>query len=218
MNQRESCKGFSLIELLVVISIIAILASILLPTISLVREQAQTQTCVNNQRQIMMAVEAYAQDNEGYIPRTTGFNAQPDNARFDPYITANNGAATGAFKTWQCTAPAMVQLRVWAGWFRYYCNWGALDDPLYPWGRNITQIKRASDAMFCYDGDLSGKAGYHRSNMAVASFMDGHVISRRDDSLLVSRGWGQIDNGPTIAIEYLQYGGGAPRPVKGWNK
>jgi prepilin-type N-terminal cleavage/methylation domain-containing protein len=60
-------QGFTLIELLVVIAIIAILAAILFPVFAKAREKARTNSCLNNQRQIGLAVMMYIQDNEETI-------------------------------------------------------------------------------------------------------------------------------------------------------
>ena len=60
--------GFSLIELLVVISIIAILAAMLLPAIAQVREMARGAKCSNNQRQVALAVIAYVGEHDGMLP------------------------------------------------------------------------------------------------------------------------------------------------------
>jgi prepilin-type N-terminal cleavage/methylation domain-containing protein len=57
-------KGFTLIELLVVIAIIAILAAILFPVFAKAREKARTNSCINNQRQIAIAISMYGQDND----------------------------------------------------------------------------------------------------------------------------------------------------------
>lgn len=65
MRQRQ---GFTLIELLVVISIIAILAALLVPTISIVREQARKAETTKNCGSIVAAAIAYTTDFDGSMP------------------------------------------------------------------------------------------------------------------------------------------------------
>jgi prepilin-type N-terminal cleavage/methylation domain-containing protein len=67
MNTKVT-HGFSLVELLVVIAIIAILAAILLPVLSSANARAKRSTCLDNLRQLNLAVHLYAGDNDDVLP------------------------------------------------------------------------------------------------------------------------------------------------------
>lgn len=64
-GSRRIRQAFSLIELLVVISIIAVLAGMLLPTVSVVKDMSKQSRCASNMRQVVLASEAYRGENEG---------------------------------------------------------------------------------------------------------------------------------------------------------
>ena len=67
MNHRFA-HGFTLVELLVVIAAIAVLIALLLPTLVIARQEAQTVVCLSNLRQLGMAAARYTAVYEGFYP------------------------------------------------------------------------------------------------------------------------------------------------------
>lgn len=67
-GNNKICKGFTLVELLVVISIIALLLSILMPSLQKARQQAKALVCSNNIKQLAMGWRFYEADNDGIFP------------------------------------------------------------------------------------------------------------------------------------------------------
>lgn len=66
--------GFTLLELLVVIGIIAILSALLLPAINRAKTKAATASCLNNLRQLQICWHCYATDNEDVLPPNDSIN------------------------------------------------------------------------------------------------------------------------------------------------
>lgn len=71
-NKKSRRSGFTLIELLVVISIIAVLASLVLPGVQQARETARRTQCLNNMRNIGVAMQTFATERRGALPALSG--------------------------------------------------------------------------------------------------------------------------------------------------
>ena len=86
-QERKRTRAFTLIELLVVVAIIALLISILLPSLSRAKEQARISKCMANQRSIVQASISYVMDKETavfvfpweYVPDTAPGDYTPHN-------------------------------------------------------------------------------------------------------------------------------------------
>jgi prepilin-type N-terminal cleavage/methylation domain-containing protein/prepilin-type processing-associated H-X9-DG protein len=81
-------EGFTLVELLVVIAVIAILAAILFPVFAVAREKARQAGCQSNLKQVGTAVQMYLQDYDGTYPTNPYPNHQPSPIQtldFTPY-------------------------------------------------------------------------------------------------------------------------------------
>jgi prepilin-type N-terminal cleavage/methylation domain-containing protein/prepilin-type processing-associated H-X9-DG protein len=117
-------RGFTLIELLCVIAVVALLIGLLLPSLVKARRAANQVACVSNLRQWGMAIQLYAQDNDGYLPRRgqgvtptlkidrapDWFNALPPMFHSSPYVDLDAARRIsrpgGASSVWLCPEAA----------------------------------------------------------------------------------------------------------------
>lgn len=111
-NGSKTAGGFTLVELLVVIAVVAILAALLLPAIGTSKRKAQRVVCVNNLRQINLGIRMYCDDSHDSSPSTNGATLTSTNilplytsykALMKNYVGLN-GASSPQDKLFQCPA------------------------------------------------------------------------------------------------------------------
>jgi prepilin-type N-terminal cleavage/methylation domain-containing protein/prepilin-type processing-associated H-X9-DG protein len=208
--KTKQAQIFTLIELLVTIAIIAILASILLPSLSKAREKAKINNCLSNHKQMAFAFNMYSVDWKDYLLNTGVSSLYADLA---PYISAKNNPYS-TMKIYAC--PSQV-----AGVDTYGA--GTAASPAYGYGKNehianiqhptvlswylrkIPNISKPASCTFTLDGKngtlYGGSANLvfrHKGGTNI-SFTDGHCrnINTRMDYLNLSAdsaGWGSTFN------------------------
>jgi prepilin-type N-terminal cleavage/methylation domain-containing protein len=108
-------RAFTLIELLVVIAIIGILVALLLPVLSRAKSAAHKTTCINNERQINLALHSYVQDHEDAFPNTNTLLFTYKDS-IEPYL-----GQAGNFQTndvlFACPADNFNMDRIIGNWF-----------------------------------------------------------------------------------------------------
>ena len=96
MRKLRRVQGFTLVELLVVIGIIAVLISILLPALNKARDTANTIKCAANLRSIGQGIAAYTAANNNWLPAAYNFNGSyVDNPGFDKNGSPNTNDIGG---------------------------------------------------------------------------------------------------------------------------
>ena len=91
-----STSGFTLIELLVVVAIIALLISILLPSLQRARDQAKTSVCMHNLKQMGLGISLYTEDNRERLPALHNLiENKPWFYTISPFMSAEESVGIG---------------------------------------------------------------------------------------------------------------------------
>jgi len=188
---RCNQRGFTLIELLVVIAIIAILSSMLLPSVSNAKAHVKQAQCLNNLKQIGIATILYAQENQGLIQ--ISHPLKPD-FTWGGILSSNQNIRS--YDLFVCPSYAPMKF---TNWFRTY---GVRFDPPTNYTRgsfqenlNVEAIPKPVDYLHVADTTSRGRQGLgaqqfyyfqmrnekevhaRHAQRANGLFLDGHVES-----------------------------------------
>jgi len=127
-------SGFTLLELLIVIAIIAILAALLLPALNRSKIRAQTVFCMNNRMQLTLAWATYAGDNDDHLaPNATGRPTGPDlfwETAWEDFSVNNPDNTNAACLLNTTLGPYVQSLRIFkCASDNYLCNEGGVMMP-----------------------------------------------------------------------------------------
>lgn len=136
LDRMANRRGFTLLELLVVVAIIGILSAILLPALARSKARAQSLFCLNNTRQLSLGWMLYADDHNGQLAYNLGasvsnsvpmsanwvnnvedWELSPDNTNAAKLLSSGLGSYIQAASTYRCPADYVLDsIQKQAGW------------------------------------------------------------------------------------------------------
>lgn len=149
VRSRRACRGFTLIELLVVIAIIGVLVGMLMPAVQSAREAARRSQCVNNLKQIGLALHQYENVHGAFPPAYVG-ESRATGSFFGVSFPDDNGNGPPGFAWGSLILPYLEQAPLTASF-----NFG-----LPCWGSENSTGARTKLTVFLCPSAVGGSDGF----------------------------------------------------------
>jgi prepilin-type N-terminal cleavage/methylation domain-containing protein len=182
-------RAFSLVELLIVIAIIGILASLLLPALRQANEKSRRTACLNNLRQVNLAIRLYADDYADSLPALPTPNPYPNGvgAYYKQLVKGYlglTGPPSPSEKVFICPSDRLLGSQIWHAFTSYTFNGYEVGPGGIPriTGQKLDSIKEPTKAVLVGEWPAFFGGSWHpvitqdyANAKNVLSFVDGHA-------------------------------------------
>ena len=182
-------RAFTLIELLVVIAIVGVLAALLLPALSQVKEKVRRTSCASNLRQVSLAIRLYADDCSDSLPVLPDPNPYPNGvgAFYKQLVKGYlglKGPASSDEKVFICPSDRILKTQIGHAFTSYTFNGYEVGPGAIPriTGQKLSAIKNPAKAVLAGEWPAFFGGSWHPfvdhdypGSKAVMGFADGHT-------------------------------------------
>lgn len=189
----ESKRAFTLIELLVVIAVIGILSALVLPALSRAKGKAKQTTCLNNLKQVGMAIRLYADDCADSLPVLSAPNPYPNGvgAFYKQLVKGYlglTGPASSNETVFICPSDQIIHIPAGHAFTSYTFNGYEVGPKAIPriTGKKLSAIKNPAKAVLVGEWPAFFGGSWHpfidhdyQDATDVLSFVDGHAGSNK---------------------------------------